>query len=81
MFVPQTITTEQDFIDYVEGIFPLFDDSDVQQVLTQYPISTTQEANQIRFATSGIDNTTTAVTEGPFATGQQQRANVWSFLI
>ncbi|KAH8689520.1 putative carboxylesterase [Talaromyces proteolyticus] len=75
MFTPQNVTSEKDFIDFVHWLFPLFDDVDVQKVLEHYPIATTKAVDDIRFATDGTDNYSTAVTESPFATGQQQRAN------
>lgn len=76
MFTPQNVTTEEGFIEFVQWMFPYFEDSDVQQVLKYYPMTTAQEQNTVRFATDGVDPNTTAVTESPFATGQQQRANV-----
>jgi hypothetical protein len=76
MFVQQNVTTEESFVEFVQWMFPYFTDSDIQTVLKYYPITTAQEQNTVRFATDGVDPNTTAVTEGPFATGQQQRANV-----
>jgi len=74
-FVPQNITTEQKFEDYVRGLFPMFTDSDVAQVLEVYASSTGPvNPSDPKYATSG-EMGATAVNESTYGTGQQQRAN------
>lgn len=76
MFTPQNITTEDDFIEFVQFLFPMFTQSDVDQVLEYYPITASSDsANPTLFATDGTGNPT-AVEMSPWASGQQQRANV-----
>jgi len=78
MFTPQNITTEDDFIEWVQFLFPLFTKSDVDQVLQYYPsTSAPVDPNAVRFATDGT-GFPTAVNMSSWATGQQQRANVCS---
>ena len=74
-FTPQNITTEDDLVSWLEVTFPLFSTSDLAKVLLYYPASNASvNPNADWFATNGLTNVT-AVTESPFATGQQQRAN------
>jgi hypothetical protein len=76
MFTPQNITTEKDFIDWVQFLFPLFTPDEIQKVLQMYPApSTPDDLNTTRFATNGTGDPT-AVTMSSWAMGHQQRANV-----
>lgn len=75
-FVPQNITTEQDLVTWLELTFPLFSTSDLAKVLLYYParnVSVNPDADL--YATDGLTKHPDAVTESPFSTGQQQRAN------
>ncbi|KAI9800147.1 MAG: hypothetical protein M1833_003474 [Piccolia ochrophora] len=74
-FTPQNITTEEDFIAYLRSVFPLFQDDDIQKVLTYYP-SSSSPSNSFTtdFATSGT-MAPSALNQSTFGTGQQQRAN------
>lgn len=74
-FVPQNITTEQDLVEWLELTFPLFSTSDLAKILLYYPArNASVNSNADWFATNGL-TPPTAITESPFATGQQQRAN------
>ncbi|KAI9817429.1 MAG: hypothetical protein M1827_001038 [Pycnora praestabilis] len=73
LYVPQTIVTEDDFVNYIKTYFPLFDNNDVAKILYYYP-STNGSSGGQGFATLG-NSTPTALNESGFATGQQQRAN------
>jgi hypothetical protein len=76
MFTPQNITTEEDFVQFVRFLFPLFTQSDIDKVLQYYPSTASPDSrNTVRFATNGTGYPT-AVNMSPWATGQQQRANV-----
>ena len=73
-FVPPTIVTEDDFVNFVRNTFPLFTESDVEKVLYYYPsTSEPTEMSDPEFATMG-NGSSTAVNQSSFATGQLQRA-------
>lgn len=75
LFVPQTITTEDDLVAWLKLTFPLFTSEDIAQVLAHYPSSNASDnPNAVLYATDG-DSGATAVNQSDVATGQQQRAN------
>ncbi|MCJ1373276.1 hypothetical protein MMC20_004504 [Loxospora ochrophaea] len=75
LFTPQNVTTEDDFINYLRSVFPLFTDDDISQLLAYYP-STNASVNPSTpdYATAG-DMGATAINESTFGSGQQQRAD------
>ncbi|KAJ9285711.1 hypothetical protein DTO021C3_6678 [Paecilomyces variotii] len=74
-FTPQKIDTEEDFVNFIKSLFPLFTESDVNKTLLYYPSTTAPvDKNDPKFATSGT-GTPTALNESSFGTGQQQRAD------
>ncbi|KAI0163682.1 carboxylesterase type B [Pestalotiopsis sp. NC0098] len=73
-FTPANITTEDNLVDFIQTIFPLFDDDDISTVLETYPLSDYgKNTSNPLFATAG-DSGPTAVEVSPFAIGNQQRA-------
>lgn len=74
LFVPQTITTEDDLVSWLRLTFPLFSNNDIAKVLLYYPSSNTTDTTSPLFATSG-DSGPTALNQSNVAVGQQQRAN------
>ena len=80
LFTPQTIVTEDDFVDFLRDTYPLFTSHNISQVLQHYPSTISSVSNTPKFATSG-DSTPTAVNESTFGTRQQQRADVSSLII
>jgi hypothetical protein len=76
LFVPQNITTEQDLVNYLKDIFPLFTEDDISKILLYYPGSNaTDNPDAIDYATLGYTGPT-ANNQSSIATGQQQRAHV-----
>ena len=75
LFTPQIITTENDFVRFLQTTFPLFTYYNISQILQHYPSTNASVSNTPKFATSG-NSTPTAVNESTFGTGQQQRADV-----
>ncbi|KAI9660390.1 MAG: hypothetical protein M1821_009740 [Bathelium mastoideum] len=75
LFTIQNITTESAFEDWLRLQLPLFNSSDIDALLANYP-STNASVNPSdpRFATSGTA-APSAVNESSFGTGQQQRAD------
>ncbi|KAI4632095.1 uncharacterized protein J4E87_001566 [Alternaria ethzedia] len=74
-FVPQTITSEDDFTAWLRNNLPEFTDSDIAKVLRYYPISdAATTSNADKFATNGVTGPS-ALDQSSIATGQQQRAN------
>jgi len=78
LFVPQNINTEDELVDWLRLTFPLFTNNDIAKILFYYPGSNaTDDPNAAKYATSGYTGAT-AVNVSDLATGQQQRANVWT---
>lgn len=75
-FTPQNVTTEDEFIEFVQYLMPQLNDHQIQQVLAQYALPAGLPT--VAFATDGLNENATAVFVSPFAIGQQQRANVFS---
>lgn len=76
LFVDPTIRTEEDFLDFVRKMFPLFTNDDVSKVLRYYPSTNDSvDLKDPKFATLGYTGPT-ALNESSTATGQWQRANV-----
>ncbi|PSR85517.1 Alpha/Beta hydrolase protein [Coniella lustricola] len=71
-FVPQNITSESDFNEYVEGLFPLMSRNNITRILEAYSIALVKPGPL--FSTLG-DSGPTALNQSEFAIGQQQRAN------
>ncbi|CAN9425458.1 unnamed protein product [Alternaria alternata] len=75
LFVPQDITSEDDFLTWLRNNLPEFTDSDIAKVLRYYPISNAaNDSSADEFATNGV-NGPSALDQSSLATGQQQRAN------
>lgn len=74
LFVPQTITTEEDLVSWLRLTFPLFSNNDIAKVLLYYPSSNETDTTSPLYATSG-DSGATALNQSNVAVGQQQRAN------
>jgi carboxylesterase type B len=75
LFVPQDITSDDDFLTWLHNNLPEFTDSDIAKVLRYYPISNTADSsNADEFATNGVTGPS-ALDQSSLATGQQQRAN------
>lgn len=76
LFVPMTITTEDDLVAWLELTFPLFTNDDIAKILQYYP-STNASVNPSAplFATDGLGPTYN-INQSSEATGQQQRANI-----
>ena len=73
---PQNVVTEDDFVAFVRNKFPLFTDTDVDKLLSYYPVSRVSAELNIRtFATNGTTDPLTAQDVSTFATGTQQLAN------
>ncbi|KAI9815795.1 MAG: hypothetical protein M1827_002191 [Pycnora praestabilis] len=74
-FTPQNISTEDEFVTYLQNTFPLFTDDDISKVLMYYP-STNASVNPSTpdFSTLGYTGPT-ALNESEYGTGQQQRAD------
>lgn len=76
LFVAPTIRTEEDFLDFLRKMFPLFTNDDISKVLRYYPSTNDSvDLKDPRFATLG-DVGPTELNESSYATGQQQRAYV-----
>ena len=75
IFTTQNITTENDLIDWIRLVFPLFTDDDIAKLLYYYPSSNVSVSydDLPEFATDGITGPT-IVNVSQTATGQQQRA-------
>ena len=71
-FVPQTITTSEDFSFFVQNLFPLMDNKTLALVESTYAIPPTIPGPL--FSTLG-DSGPTALNQSEFGIGQQQRAN------
>jgi hypothetical protein len=71
-FVPQNITTETDFLSYLETLLPLMDAESLALVESEYAIPPTVQVPL--FSTLG-DSGPTALNQSEFGIGQQQRAN------
>ncbi|KZF20748.1 alpha/beta-hydrolase [Xylona heveae TC161] len=75
LFTPQNITTEDDFLAFLNTTFPLFDNDDLAKVLMYYPSSNASDTPSMpRFSTTGTSGPS-ALNESEFGTGQQQRAD------
>lgn len=75
IFMPQTITTEDDLVAWLELTFPLFTHDDISKILQTYPTpNASVDASAPLFATLG-DSGPTALNQSSLATGQQQRAD------
>ena len=76
VFVPQDITSQDDFLRWVGNTLPELSESDIAKILRYYPISNIKESSgAIKFATNGVSGPS-ALDQSSLATGQQQRANV-----
>ncbi|TID12894.1 carboxylesterase 2 [Venturia nashicola] len=74
-FTPQTITTEDDLVAWLELTFPLFTKADISKILLTYPTTNNSvDSSAPLFATTG-DSGPTALNQSSVGTGQQQRAN------
>ncbi|KAF2011837.1 alpha/beta-hydrolase [Aaosphaeria arxii CBS 175.79] len=74
-YTPQTITTENDLVAWIQHTFPLLTPQDVQKILFYYPIDTLSNLTTLpTFPTAG-DKGPSAVTTSQVASGHQQRAN------
>ncbi|USP82825.1 carboxylesterase type B [Curvularia clavata] len=73
-FVPHNITTENDLVDWIRLVFPLFTQDDIAKLLYYYPSSNVSDSSDglTTFATDGR-NEPTIVNVSQTATGQQQR--------
>ncbi|EDU40805.1 PnbA Carboxylesterase type B [Pyrenophora tritici-repentis] len=75
LFVPQNITSQDQFMSWLRGTLPGFSDSDIAEVLAWYPIkNNTESPNAVKFATTGLSGPS-ALDQSSVAVGQQQRAN------
>lgn len=74
LFVPPTITTEDDLIDWLHAEFPNLSDTDISAILTNNPNDAPTDPTGPRFETSGLSGPS-AVIVSQDANGQQQRAN------
>lgn len=73
-FVPQTITTDEELLDWLRDLFPLFSENDISKVLRYYPSSSfSDSSNATLYATNG-ETGPTAIDQSIVATGPQQRA-------
>ncbi|EEA26279.1 hypothetical protein EYB25_003522 [Talaromyces marneffei] len=72
-FTPQNVTTEEEFVEFVQYLMPGLNDHQIQQVLAEYALPASLPT--VGFATDGLNANATAVFVSPFAVGQQQRAN------
>lgn len=68
------MTTEEEFVEFVQYLMPGLNDHQIQQVLAEYALPASLPT--VGFATDGLNANATAVFVSPFAVGQQQRANV-----
>ncbi|RDI77868.1 hypothetical protein Vi05172_g12079 [Venturia inaequalis] len=74
-FTPQSITTEDDLVAWLNLTFPLFTNDDISKILQHYPTNNAPvDSSAPLFATLG-DTGPTALNQSSFGTGQQQRAN------
>ena len=73
LFVPSNVSTENDLKAWLKLEFPNFGDTEISQVLTNYPSNSSVDPN-LKFATNGV-SAPTALDVSPVATGQQQRAD------
>lgn len=75
LFVPQTLSSEDDLVAWLRATFPLFSNNDIAKILLYYPSSNdTTDMNASIYATDG-DSGPTALNQSNVGTGQQQRAN------
>lgn len=74
LFVPQNITSAEEFRAFNKRTFPRFSATDLDQLAQVYNIPRPDQIPDKRFATNGT-SPPTAVYQSSFATGQQQRAN------
>lgn len=74
LFVPPTITTEDDLIGWLHLEFPNLSDADIDSILSNNPNDEPTDPTGPRFETSGLDGPS-AVTVSQDANGQQQRGN------
>lgn len=74
-FTTQNITTENDLVDWIRLVFPLFTQDDIAKLLYYYPSSNVSVSSDglTTFATNGTSGPT-IVNVSQTATGQQQRA-------
>lgn len=78
LFVPSNISSQDDLIAYIHHLLPKFSREDVDNVMQMYPSPNGPvRPSDPRFATTGLEPPS-AIDISPFATGQQQRANVSS---
>ncbi|KAL5407129.1 hypothetical protein PMIN03_007361 [Paraphaeosphaeria minitans] len=75
IFTTQNITTENDLMDWIRLVFPLFTQDDIAKLLYYYPSSNVSDSSDglTEFATEGTMGPT-IVNVSQTATGQQQRA-------
>ncbi|PSN69731.1 alpha/beta-hydrolase [Corynespora cassiicola Philippines] len=74
-YTPQTITTEDDLVSWIQHTFPLLASDDVQKILRYYPFVPPEDNGTIpEFPTAG-DSGLTSISMSQVASGQTQRAN------
>ncbi|KAL1792518.1 hypothetical protein ACET3X_009025 [Alternaria dauci] len=71
LFVPQDITSEDDFLTWLRNTLPEFTESDIVKLLRYYPIrNTANDSSADKFATNGVTGPS-ALDQSSLATGQQ----------
>ncbi|KAL1610566.1 hypothetical protein SLS60_002235 [Paraconiothyrium brasiliense] len=75
IFTTQNIATENDLVDWIRLVFPLFTQDDIAKLLYYYPSSNISDSSDglTEYATNGTSGPT-LVNVSQTATGQQQRA-------
>ena len=74
LFTPQDTNSEDDYLEFVRNILPLFNESNIDRLLEFYPVSPTSAPSNVQYATNGTTSDT-ALNMSTFATGTQQVAN------
>ena len=73
-WVPKVILTIDDLVNYLEVIFPMFDNNDIAKILYYYPASNASvDLSDPLFSTLG-DSGPTTINQSIAATGQMERA-------